>query len=95
MNISFFTSAHNSVSQRLLIEPTDRGHQVSVANDDQVITLKKAQCAREQIEQAVERLDIEVLFDPNMPHLGSMEVLARIKQDLSRNLHSMTPVKAA
>ncbi len=31
MNILFFTSAHNSLSQRLLIELTDRGHQVSVA----------------------------------------------------------------
>ncbi len=69
---------------------------VSVAlNDHQVITLKKAQCVREQIGQAVEKLDIEVLLDPNMPHLGSMEVLARIKRDLSRNLHSMTPVKVA
>lgn len=31
MNILFLTSAHNSLSQRLLIELTDRGHRVSVA----------------------------------------------------------------
>ncbi len=31
MKILFITSAHNSLSQRLLIELTDRGHQVSVA----------------------------------------------------------------
>jgi CheY-like chemotaxis protein len=69
---------------------------VSVAlNYDRVITGKEKKDIREQIEQAVEKLDIEALLDPNMPHLGGMEVLARIKQDLSRNLHSMTPVKAA
>ncbi len=69
---------------------------VSVAlNDDRVITGEEKKGIREQIEQAVEKLDIEVLLDPNMPHLGGMEVLARIKRDLSRNLHPMTPVKAA
>jgi putative two-component system protein, hydrogenase maturation factor HypX/HoxX len=31
MNILFFTSAHNSLSRRLLIELTDRGHEASVA----------------------------------------------------------------
>ena len=31
MKILFITSAHNSLSQRLLIDLTDRGHQVSVA----------------------------------------------------------------
>ncbi len=31
MKILFLTSAHNSLSQRLLIELTDRGHHVSVA----------------------------------------------------------------
>ena len=31
MNVLFLTSAHNSLSQRLLIELTDRGHQISVA----------------------------------------------------------------
>ena len=93
MNILFFTSRHEST-------PVDRAYgprpsSFGPANDNQVTTLKKAQCVREQIEQAVEKLDIEFLLDPNMPHLGSMEVLARIKRDLSRNLHSMTPVKAA
>ena len=30
MNVLFLTSAHNSLSRRLLIELTDRGHQVSI-----------------------------------------------------------------
>ena len=30
MNILFLTSAHNSLSQRLLIELTERGHQIRV-----------------------------------------------------------------
>ena len=41
MNILFLTSAHNSLSQRLLIELTDRGHQVSVAlatSDEAMLT---------------------------------------------------------
>ena len=41
MNILFLTSAHNSLSQRLLIELTERGHQVSVAlatSDEAMIT---------------------------------------------------------
>ncbi len=32
MKIHFLTTAHNSLSQRLLIELTDRGHVVTVAN---------------------------------------------------------------
>src|ERR1700758_3503424 len=31
MKIHFLTSAHNSLSQRLLVELTDRGHKVTVA----------------------------------------------------------------
>jgi putative two-component system hydrogenase maturation factor HypX/HoxX len=31
LRILFLTLAHNSLSQRLLIEVTDRGHKVSVA----------------------------------------------------------------
>ena len=41
MKILFITSAHNSLSQRLLIELTDRGHQVSVAlatSDEAMLT---------------------------------------------------------
>ena len=41
MKILFITSAHNSMSQRLLIELTDRGHQVSVAlatSDEAMLT---------------------------------------------------------
>ncbi len=41
MNILFLTSAHNSLSQRLSIELTDRGHHVSVAlatNDEAMLT---------------------------------------------------------
>ena len=41
MNILFITSAHNSLSQRLLIQLTDRGHQVSVAlatSDEAMLT---------------------------------------------------------
>ncbi|MGH8509197.1 MAG: hydrogenase maturation protein [Gammaproteobacteria bacterium] len=41
MNILFLTSAHNSLSQRLLIELTDRGHHVSVAlatSDEAMLT---------------------------------------------------------
>lgn len=41
MNILFLTSAHNSLSQRLLIELTDRGYQVSVAlatSDEAMLT---------------------------------------------------------
>ncbi|MGH6933304.1 MAG: hydrogenase maturation protein, partial [Dongiaceae bacterium] len=41
MNILFITSAHNSLSQRLLIELTDRGHHVSIAlatSDEAMLT---------------------------------------------------------
>ena len=31
MRIHFLTSAHNSLSQRLLVELTERGHKVTVA----------------------------------------------------------------
>ena len=41
MNILFLTSAHNSLSQRLLIELIDRSHQVSITlatSDEAMLT---------------------------------------------------------
>ena len=54
----------------------ERAVGVSVALiNDRVITGEEKKDIQKQVEPAVEKLDIEVLLDPNMPHLGGMEVL--------------------
>lgn len=61
---------------------------VTTVKNSQAIELTDKQTIHRQIESAVDKIDITTLLSPTMLNTGGMEVLAKLKQDLTTDIEA-------
>lgn len=60
----------------------------SVRKNSQAIELRDNLSVRSQIESALDTIDITTLLNPMMPNTGGMEVLAKLKRELTLEIEA-------